>query len=119
MRIKNKYLRNRLFKIKSRKRAKTIAGGEFSYKSYCPYGRNGVNYYDWIEQLKAHQKSIDDHTRMLCNGKKPWYNSPKWFRKTYTRKERRKIGAVLHSILNGDLELEFPTFKQDANWDWN
>jgi len=118
MRIKHKYLRNRLFKHKCWHKAKSIVGGEFSYKTLFPYWRYGFISQPWEEQLKEHQESIRKQAMSFESGDKPWHKSPKWFRKPYNRKERRIVNNILTRMTKGDILLEIPKFVYNADWDW-
>lgn len=119
MRIKNKYLRNRLAKQKAWNKAKRLLGGEFTYKAFMPYYWFGrAAYLDVCLQFERHREDITRHARILLGGGKMWFKSPKWFRKPYIRKERRKTHQVLVKMMQGDLDAEVPVFKHDADWDW-
>jgi hypothetical protein len=123
MRIKNKYLRNRLFKTLTRNRVKQFIGGEFSYKQHCPWWSLGLfKNYTSEEQLKDHQNHIDEWwVRGILNGKKGGYHAPKWYRSATERRQRRKVKKVIdkmtENIDNVD-DYVIPNFKQDADWDW-
>lgn len=119
MRIKHKYLRNRLVKTNTRKRVKAFVGGEFSYKAYCPsWIYSNPEKYSSEAQLKDHQKYIDEWwVRGIISGGKG-YHAPKWYRKVYERAERRAIKVSISKIMNGYEDIEMPYFRHEADWDW-
>lgn len=124
MRIKNKYLRNRLVKTLTRKRVKKFLGGEFSHKLFCPWWCFGFEK-TWTpeEQLKDHQEHIDEWwVRGILNGKRSGhYHAPKWYKIPYKRRERRLVKKVLDRMTKDVDNVDgynIPSFKQDADWDW-
>lgn len=124
MRIKNKYLRNRLVKTLTRNRVKKFIGGEFSRKYCCPWWSLGLfKGWDLEQQIEYHQKHIDEWwVRGILNGQDSGhYHAPKWYKKIIERRQRRKVKKVIdkmtENVDNVD-SYDIPSFKQDADWDW-
>ena len=98
MRIKNKYLRNRLVKIKARNRAKKFVGGEFSLKCSCYWWYYGLRCGSPEEEIKDHQKWIDDFwVRYLINGGKG-VHGPKEYRQLIERCKRHSVKQVINEM---------------------
>jgi hypothetical protein len=117
MKIKHKYLRNRLFKIKSRNRAKHIVGGEFTFKTYFPffYGKYTNNSPE--EQLKRHQEYIDWWAYIFVNGITPSsIHAPSDSRRGASRKTRAAYHRCLKKINDGYTDVEFPQFRHDIDY---
>jgi hypothetical protein len=118
MRIKHKYLRNRHFKTKSKNRAKSILG-EFSYKAYFPYWIYGQLYDSPEKQLLHHQKEIEDLSNTFIRGDKSGrHHAPRSHKCLLEQRRRASNHLSLKKIMNGYEDVEFETFKQDADWDW-
>ncbi len=124
MRIKNRYLRNRLVKTLTRNRVIKFVGGEFSHKLCCPFwGFGFVKRWDPEEQLKEHQKHIDEWwVRGILNGKRSGhYHAPKWYKNQIEKRERRQVKKVIDKMIQDIDNVDsytIPNFKQDADWDW-
>jgi hypothetical protein len=125
MRIKNKYLRNRLFKNKAWNRAKNIEGGEFSRKYFTPYWFHEgefIKISSVEEQHQSHINWIKEWVYTFVNGgKRGTRHANKTFRKNIERCERHKVKNVISKILkdvNNVDEYDIPQFKHDADWDW-
>lgn len=123
MRIKNKYLRNRLAKIKARKRAVKFVGGEFSYKCFFPYWFHGVKYSTCDQQIKDHSQHIDEWwVRGLLNGHgRGHWHAPKWYKKSIERRERRKVQKIIKKMMYNIEDVDdviVPTFIHQADWGW-
>jgi hypothetical protein len=116
MRIKHKYLRNRLVKSKARNKAKRLHG-EFSLKAYMPYSIYGSWYRSYENQLKDRQEYLDDLAIINSSGGHR-FHAPKHFKRPFERSQRRKVKITIHQICNGDEELEIPIFKYNADWEW-
>jgi hypothetical protein len=116
MRISNKYLRNRLAKTKARKKAKRLHG-EFSYKAYMPYGWFGTFWKSHDEQIKDRQDYLDRLAIDFSSGGKSCH-AKKWFKKEIERCNRRQVKASINKICKGYDDVEIPTFKYDADWEW-
>ena len=114
MRIKHKYIRNRLAKIKARNRVKKFVGGEFSIKCYCPYWYKGLQYSSFEQQIIDHNKFIDEYwVRNLVSGGKRQH-APKWLRNNTEHCERRTIKQAITKILKSVENVEIPTFNSPA-----
>jgi len=109
MRIHNKYLRNRHFRIKHWKRI---------YKISHPYvNTQGVWYWTSEEQIKSNFDNIAKKANFIENGShKHWNHAPKSFRKILNNSRKAKERQVMVKIRNGDYDSEFPKFKRDADW---
>lgn len=121
MRIKHKYLRNRLAKIKARNRIKKFVGGEFSLKCFFPWWRIGLLFNSADEQIKDHQKWIDEYwVRYLLKGGKGAH-APKNFKKDFEHRERRAVQKQLDQMMkniDNVEDIDIPFFKHQADWDW-
>jgi len=121
MRIQHKYIRNLLAKIKARNRAKKFVGGEFSYKASYPHWNNGLIYCSTDEQIKDHQKWIDEYwVRYLIKGGKGAH-APRRYKIHIERKERRAVkNSIAKIIQNADKadDITIPTFIHQADWSW-
>ena len=117
MRIKNKYLRNRLVKFKARNRAKKFVGGEFSIKCSCPWWYYGLRCGSPEEEIADQQKWIDDFwVRYLINGGKG-ANGPKEHRQIIERGQRHMVKQVLHEMtkdINNVDDMNIPHIKEPA-----
>lgn len=114
MRIKNKYLRNRAFRIKYWKR---IRNKSHPFETHCP--SSFWHYCKWgaEEQIKKNFEWITIEARKLESGDTAnCYHAPKWFRKQINNQRKAKIRNVMFKVRNGDYELEIPKFKNDADW---
>lgn len=117
MRIQNKYLRNRHFRIKYWKR---IRATEHPFETFMPWFRwNSEMIYSAEEQVKNHFDWIDKQARHLESGKVFSMNSaPANFRRTIVRINKAKERQAMQKINNGDYDTEVPLFKQDAAWEY-
>jgi len=116
MRIKNKYLRNRHFRIKNWKR---IRNTKHPFETYCPYGyfTGQYNIRDIVEeQIKRHFEWIDIEARGLESGANVFYNSPAGFRRMLNTQRKAAEREAMAKIRQGDYEIEIPYFKKDANY---
>jgi hypothetical protein len=118
MRIQNKYLRNRHFRIKNWKR---IRNTEHPFETYCPYqyvfGEYRIyphNVYD--AQVKRHFERIDIKAWALESGAGVFYNSPAGFRRILNKSRKAAVQNAMAKIRQGDYEVEMPHFKKDVNW---
>jgi len=125
MRNPNKYYRNKNAKKNARRRAFSINGGEFAYRSYMPYCFwPGCKDYSHEEQLKDHIEYIETHwVRSFLNGnRRGAFHAPKWFRQYIERRERHIVNQKVRNVSklhNEDIdEYEFPMYKHNADWDW-
>ena len=115
MRLKNKYLRNRAYRIKHWKR---IRNTEHPYETYCPYDHPSYRT-DIMEQINRHFQWIDERARALENGShKRLFHSPAWFRNSLNGVLRSRQKHALEKVRHGDYDAEFPIFKRDADWLW-
>jgi hypothetical protein len=124
MRIKHKYLRNRLYKNKARKRAFKLQGGEFSHKWSCPWWCYGISDQFSVEnQIKDHRESVEKYwVRSFLNGiDRGFHHAPKYertFRKRWEKRAvKKEIDKMMKDIHNAD-EYDIPVSKKDADYHW-
>lgn len=118
MRIKNKYLRNRLFKQKAWNRAKKILEGEFSIKIGCisPYESKMGYTVEYFK--KCHRDYIKELSMVFENGCHTGVrHAPKYYKKLLRKKIKAKQKQILIKLLN-DEDVSFDPIKRDADWDW-
>jgi hypothetical protein len=124
MRIKNRYIRNRSFRVKHWKR---IRNAEHPYRTFSPYdrfGNRGYWYkgrfysYDAEAQIKRHFEWIDKRARYMESGTHKHGNAAAWFRRQLNTELRAEQRAALNKVRHGDYDALFPVFKKDANWLW-
>jgi hypothetical protein len=120
MRIKNKYHRNRHFQKKQWKR---IRNQSRPFETVMPIDNWNPDYLSWHwstdDQIQSHFEWIEQQARAIENGThKHWHSAPKHFRKTLNGHRKARVNHVLNKVRRGDYESEFPTFKNDANWQW-
>lgn len=118
MRIKNKYLRNRHFRIKNWKRIRNM---EHPYETTCPYYYSGNKYiytpsFSYENQVKWHFEIIQRKAWALDSGANRFMNAPAIFRRILNRQYKAKEKNAIAKIRQGDYEVEVPHFKKDANW---
>jgi hypothetical protein len=113
MKIKNKYLRNKAFHNKHWNRIRAI---EHPYKSSSPYSFWGYSKkYSYENQVKNHFEWITKQARAIESGRhKGRFHSTKEFRHSMDRKRKAQERNVLSKIYNGDYDIFFPKFKNDA-----
>lgn len=116
MRIHNKYLRNRHFRIKY---WKTIRNRNHPYECHMPqttYNPAYIAYgYPVEEQIANHLDWIGVQARALEKGGMN-FHAPKTFRKYLNRERKSQVRAVMAKINLGDYDVELPKFKRDADW---
>lgn len=122
MRIKNKYLRNKAFRVKHWNR---IRNQSHPFETLCPYiidvapNIYWVRGWDEVEQIKSHFEWIDKQSRAIENGThKRWHHAPKHFRKTIWEHRKAYERNVMAKVLQGDYDAVFPNWKKDADWNW-
>lgn len=125
MRIKNKYIRNRSFRIKYWKR---IRNTEHPYRTNFPYTslteENGYWHkgrffsYAAEAQIKRNFEWIDKLARYMESGTHKFGNAPAWFRRQLNTNLRAEQRTALSKVRHGDYDAMFPVFKKDANWLW-
>jgi len=117
MRIENKYLRNRNARSKywhSVRRRSQPYETYMPWFSYYPEGN-----YTAEEQIKNHFEWIDEQARAMESGHhRSFFHAPKHYRQTLWKQRKAKERAIMARVRGGDHELEFPTFKRDADWLW-
>ena len=125
MKIKNKYLRNRAFRNKHWKRIRNI---EHPFETFCPYngyGSDGYYYnsyfysYDVQSQVERHFEDIERKVRALESGThKQWvvWNASADFRRLINRQRKARDRNVMNKIRNGNYEVEFDKYHEDAAW---
>lgn len=114
MRIQNKYLRNRHFRIKHWKR---VRAEEHPFKTLCPY-------LGWLiefiaeEQIRRNFEAITQLARRIENGSRivSMRSAPKAYRQSLNSRRKAKERAALAKVNNGRDDIEFPKFKRDAAW---
>ena len=120
MRIKNKYLRNRRFRIKNWKR---IRNTKHPFETYCPYDYFLGEYrcnprYSYEEQIKSNFEDIDNAARALEQGKRVYFNAHADYRRNINRRRKSKERHALIKINMGEYDVEIPRFKKNANWEY-
>ena len=115
MRIKNKYLRNRSFRIKH---WNYIRSKSQPYKTIMPwFGYNTESSYSADEQIKNHFEWITQQSRAIENGcHTGMFHSTSSFRRLINKERKAKERAVMQKIRNGNIDVEFPKFRRDADW---
>jgi len=118
MRIKNKYLRNRYFRIKNWKR---ISNTKHPFETYCPYHYMYGEYmtnpqYSYEAQVNRNFEWVDIEARGLESGANVFHNSPAGFRRMLNKQRKAAERIAMAKIRQGDYEVEVPHFKKDANW---
>ena len=109
MRIQNKYLRNRHFRIKHWKRIRRLDN---------PYQFTNSGWY-WTteDQIKSNFESIAKRAWALEAGSTKYsMEAPAGFRRQLNQENRAKIRHAMARINMGDWEYEVPVFKKDASW---
>ena len=111
MRITNKYIRNRNFRAKHWKRARSLTN---------PYEHtHGAWYYTTEESIQSHFESIDKQARAIENGShKHWHHASADFRRQLNKERKAKERNAMAKIRNGDYDADMPCFKRDADWLW-
>jgi hypothetical protein len=111
MKIKNKYLRNRVFRSKHWNRIRSETH---------PYANtHGAWWFNTPEQISHNFESITRHARALENGtRQQWvvWRASSGFRRLLNRGRRAQERVAMQKIRNGQYETEMPFFKQDATW---
>ena len=125
MRIKNRYIRNRSFRVKYWKR---IRNTEHPYRTYCPYSSltentgywdNGRFFsYEAEAQIRRNFEWIDKRARNMESGTHKFNHAASWFRRQLNTDLRAAERAALNKVRHGDYDAMFPLFKKDANWLW-
>jgi hypothetical protein len=117
MRIQNKYLRNRHFRIKNWKRIRnTKHPFETHYCWIKLYSDEWIQMSSYEEQVKRHFDWIDIEAWGLESGANVFYNSPAGFRRMLNKCRKASERKAMAKIRQGDYEVEMPHLKKDANW---
>jgi len=114
--MKNKYNRNRAFRIKYWKRVKTE---EHPYETSNPYSISGHLWRTEEEQVKRNFEDIAKKARAMENGThKQWlvWNASSEYRRLLNRKVKARERAAMQKLLKGNEEVEFPKHLKDATW---
>lgn len=112
MRIQNKYLRNRHFRIKHWKRIRAL---EHPHRTFWPWSY--YRYYSVEEQVENSFESITKRARALESGSTKYsWEAPSHFRRQLTRERKAQERAIMQKINNGRYDIELPEFKRDAAW---
>lgn len=122
MRIKNKYIRNRLSRVKH---WKSVRNRNHPFVTLCPYridvapSAYWVRNWDTEEQIKSHFEWIDEQARAIESGHhRSFFHAPKHYRQRLWKLRKAQEKVVMAKIRQGDYDAEMPTFKQDADWLW-
>ena len=118
MRIMNKYLRNRAFRIKAWKR---IRAKSHPHETFMPYGFYGRIVPDWSaeDQVKRHFREITEKARAIDKGNhRSFWHAPKHYRKILNAERKAREKQAMDRIRQGDYDAEFPKWKRDADWLW-
>jgi hypothetical protein len=116
MRTENKYNRNRAFRIKYWKRMRNIT---HPYETYCIYDRYGYHGRSYEEQVQSHFEWIGIRARALENGVDAgFFHATSSFRRSRNKQYKAKERSAMQKIRNGNYDIEVPTFKRDADWDF-
>lgn len=120
MRIKNKYIRNRSFRLKYWKH---IRSKSQPYETLCPYRIDiaprsyWVKLWDTEEQIKRHFEWITEQARRLENGShRSTWHAPKSYRKVLNDKRKAAERNYISKIRQGNYDALEPKFKKDADW---
>lgn len=117
MRIKNKYIRNRHFRLKNWKR---IRNTEHPYETTMPwFYYNKFSNYLTEKQIEDNFDWITKRARALEKGAKRgmWLmNVPSSYRRELNKIKKARERNILAKINRGNYELEFPIFKKDAHY---
>jgi hypothetical protein len=115
MRIKNRYQRNRAFHSKHWNR---IRSAVHPYETSMPYCQP---WYSWTteEQIESHFEEIALKVRALESGThKQWivWNASADFRRQINKQRKARDRHKMEKIRNGNYELEFDKYHEDASW---
>jgi hypothetical protein len=114
MRIKNKYLRNRIFRSKNFNR---IRRKEHPYCCSVPWSIDGKIYYPIEEQIEYHFKWINQQARAFENGcHSGVFHATSSYRRIHNQSFKAKEQSALAKINRGNYDIEFPIFKKNADW---
>ena len=116
MRIKNKHIRNRSFKIKYWKR---IRNKSHPFRTTTPTWRWSNDYYSSEKQTEDHFKYINEKARMLESGNHSGrFHATSQFKRVLNDKFKAEERAAMNKLRNsGDYEnYEFPVNIKDADW---
>jgi hypothetical protein len=114
MRIKNKYIRNRVFRSKH---WNCIRSKSHPYETFMPSYFNSKIHYTFEEQVKSNFEWIIQQSRALENGgHSGMFHSTSSFRRIINRERKAKERNVMARLRRGDYDVEFPKFKRDADW---
>jgi len=125
MRLKNKYNRNRAYRVKHWKR---IRNTEHPYRTFCPFDSFGNNRgywhkgkfhsYDADSQIRRNFEWIDQRARFLESGTHKKLNASSWVRHQCNAKFRAEQRVAIGKAIQGDYDAMFPIHKRCANWLW-
>lgn len=115
MKIKNKYIRNRIYKTKHFKRMRSIKN---PYRTRMPMIIYGSVERTYNEQVESNLQEIQEDARGLENGcKSGRYHASSEFKKMLNQQLKARERAALQKLKNGDDEdVVFPIFKKNADW---
>jgi len=112
MRIKNKYNRNRHFRLKHWKR---IRSQSHPFETMCS-NPEYCHIWSYEKQVKDHFEWIIQQARALETGQPCFMNSPSGFRRLLNKKRKAQERNVMAKIRQGDYDAEIPKWKNDAAW---
>ena len=109
MKIQNKYLRNKHFRIKHWKRIR---------RQENPYEyTHGAWFWTHEEQVKRNLEYIKERARCLESGGVCSMDStPSGFRRQLNKISKARLRHAMARINMGDWDYEVPFFKRDAAW---
>ena len=129
MRLKNKYNRNRAYRVKHWKR---IRNTEHPYRTFCQYNRFGLDVgywhngkfhsYDADAQIRRNFEWIDQQARYLESGTHKKLNASSWVRRQCNSDFRAQERAALNRVRQGDEDALFPVNKRRSCslfWYWD
>jgi hypothetical protein len=116
MRTENKYNRNRAFRTKCWKRMRNIT---HPYETLCPHSIYGIGIWSYEEQVQSHFEWIGIRAKALENGVDGgFFHATSSFRRSRNKQYKAKERSAMQKIRNGNYDIEVPTFKKDADWDF-
>lgn len=116
MRTENKYNRNRAFRIKCWKRMRNIT---HPYETYCPWSIYGYYMSSYEEQVQSNFEWIGIRAKALENGVEGgFFHATSSYRRSINKVRKAKERSAMQKIRNGNYDIEIPTFKRDADWNF-
>ena len=108
MRIENKYIRNRRFRVNAWKRARATRN---------PYEHTEDSWY-WSheDRIKSHFETIEKDARCFDKGHHNRFHASSSFRRELNKQRKAAERCAINKIRLGDYDTEVPKFKPDADW---